>query len=68
MRIHLSRKTEIDDLHVALAVDEDVGGLQVAVDQVPALHIEESAEELVEERLHVALAPPVDALVIPNDL
>ena len=66
--IHLARKAEIDDLHVAFAVDEDVGGLQVAVHQVPALHVEESAEELVEERLHVALTPSADALVVPNDL
>ena len=47
--VHLARETEDDDLNVALAVYQDVGGLQVAVDQVPALHVEQAAEELVQE-------------------
>ena len=47
--VHLARETEVDDLHVALAVYQDVGGLQVTMDQVPALHVEQAAEKLVQE-------------------
>lgn len=35
--VHLPGQTEVDDLDVALTVDQDVRRLQVAVDDVPAL-------------------------------
>ena len=35
--VHLAGQAEIDDFDVALAVDEDVGRLEVAMHNVPAL-------------------------------
>lgn len=37
--VHLPRQAEIDDFDVALAVDEDVRRLQVAMHNVPALRV-----------------------------
>ena len=37
--VHLTGKAEIDDFDVALAVDEDVRRLQVAMHNVPALGV-----------------------------
>lgn len=69
--VHLPGEAEIDDFDVALAVDEDVRGLQVAMHNVAALllaisktkylQIEKTAEHLVHDGANVALAPVRDA-------
>ena len=64
LQIHLAGETEVDDLQLALCVDEDVGGLQVAVHDVRALHVQESAEKLIDDELDVLGPPSRDPLVV----
>lgn len=37
--VHLSRQAEVDDLQLAFVVDQDVGGLEIAMDDVCALAV-----------------------------
>ena len=70
--VHLPGEAEIDDFDVALAVDEDVRRLQVAMHNVPALRvngavykyleIEKAAEELVHNGTDVRFTPIRNAL------
>ena len=70
--VHLPGKAEIDDFDVALAVDEDVRRLQVAMHNVPALglngtergylEIEKAAEELIHDGADVRFTPIRNAL------
>ena len=76
--VHLARQTEVDDFHLALRVHEDVGGLEIAVDEIAALalnfvfhrylHIQQATEDLVQERLHMLLSPTADALGVAHNL
>lgn len=71
-RAHLTRQPKVDDLHVALAVNEHVRGLEVAMDQIRTLrlitwiwtylHVEQTTEDLVQDTLDVLIAPSRDAL------
>lgn len=71
-RAHLTRQPKVDDLHVALAVNEHVGGFEVAMDQIRTLrlitrirthlHVEQTAEDLIQNTLDVLVAPTRDAL------
>ena len=70
--VHLAGQAEIDDFDVALAVDEDVRRLEVAMDNVPALgsggterwylEIEKPAEELIHDGTDVRFTPIRNAL------
>ena len=37
--VHLARQAEVDDLQLAFVVDQDVGGLEIAMDDVCALAV-----------------------------
>ena len=50
-----ARKTEIANLQVAVLVDEDVGWLEIAVDDTGGVDILQSAENLVQEVLYELL-------------
>lgn len=70
--VHLAGQAEIDDFDVALAVDEDVGRLEVAMHNVPALgsngaglaylEIQKAAEELIHDGTDVGFTPIRNAL------
>ena len=44
--VHLTRQTEIDDLHLALGVHEDVRGLEVAMHEITALAVSSSRHRI----------------------
>ena len=67
LQIHLASETEIDDLQLALGVDEDVGGLQVAMHNVRALHVQKTAEQLIDDELDVVRSPPRNSLGVPDN-
>lgn len=74
----MASEAEVDDLHVAPAADKDVRRLQVAMDDVaalavilssnPHLHVEQAAQNLVEQGFHVLLSPAGDLIGVPHDL
>ena len=51
LRVLYPRETKITDLEIAVLIDEDVAGLQVAVDDTGGMHVFEPAQDLVEEVL-----------------
>lgn len=51
LRVLDAREPEVADLEVAVLVDEDVGGLEVAVHDAGAVDVFEAAKDLVEEVL-----------------
>ena len=67
LQIHLASETEVDDLQLALGVDEDVGGLQVAMHDVRALHVQKTAEQLIDDELDVVRSPPRNSLGVPDN-
>ena len=50
-----SRKTKIADLELAVGVDEQVAGLEVAVQHIGRVYVLQSAEDLVDEGLEVGV-------------
>lgn len=50
-----TRETEIANLELAVGVDEEVTGLQVAVKDIGGVDVLETAEDLVDERLEVCV-------------
>lgn len=51
LRVLDAREPEVADLEVAVLVDEDVGGLEVAVHDAGAVDVFEAAKDLIEEVL-----------------
>ena len=74
--VDLAGQAEIDDFHVAVAVEEDVGRFEIAMNEVRALgvrrgggeylHVEQSAEHLVDDAFDVLVAPTRNALTAPQ--
>lgn len=56
-----ARKTEVADLEVALLVDQEVGRLEVAVDDAAAVEVLDALEQLVQHVGHVVVAEVVGA-------
>lgn len=55
MRVLNAGKTEVANLQVAVLVDEDVGRLEIAMDDAGGVDILQSAENLVQEVLYELL-------------
>mmetsp|Transcript_105847 Transcript_105847/g.294711 ORF Transcript_105847/g.294711 Transcript_105847/m.294711 type:complete len:430 (+) Transcript_105847:189-1478(+) len=56
-----AREAEVADGQVAVAVDQQVGRLEVAVQHAGAVHVLEAAQDLVEEVLRVAVGETLAA-------
>lgn len=52
LRVLDARQSEVADLQVAVLVDEDVAGLEVAMDHAGGVDVFETAQDLVEEVLY----------------
>ena len=55
LRILDTREAEIADLEVAVLVDQDVAGLEVAVDDARGVHVLETTQDLIQKVLHELL-------------
>lgn len=50
-----SRQTKISNLQLAIGIDQQVAGLQVTVQDIGAVNVFETAQDLVDEGLEVGI-------------
>ena len=71
-------EAKVNDFDITLATDKDIGRFQVTMHEIatlamiqvvrPNLHIQQTAENLVEQGFYVLLAPASDLIRVPHDL
>ena len=61
-------ESEVSDLDVAVVVDEEVLGLEVAVDDVLLVEVHQTIEDFDEVEASVVLAHPLDGFKVVEEL